>query len=64
MGGLPLLAETVTNETLVTQFTSALNTVKTDVLAFVGAALPPGLLIAGVFISVGLGVKFFKSIAK
>lgn len=45
-------------------FETALGTVQTDVLSYVTTALPVGLAIAGTFIAVKLGVKFFKSIAK
>lgn len=45
-------------------FTTSLATVKADVLTYVGIALPVGLAIAGTFIAVKLGVKFFKAVAK
>lgn len=49
---------------LVTAFETAIGTIQTDVLSFVAAAVPVALGIAGTFIAVKLGVRFFKSIAK
>lgn len=49
---------------LVTAFTTAVGTIQTDVMSFVTAALPVALAIAGTFIAVKLGIRFFKSIAK
>ena len=45
-------------------FTTALSTVQTDVMSFIGIALPVALAIMGTFIAIKLGVKFFKSTAK
>ncbi len=43
--------------------TSAFNGISEDVFYIMGAALPVGLGIAGVFIAIKLGVRFFRSIA-
>lgn len=51
-------------EGLQTVFETALSTVQTDVMGFIGKAMPVGLAIAGTFIAIRLGVKFFKSVAK
>lgn len=62
MEGLMLTGETAVS--LVDTFTTAVNTVKTDVLEFIGIALPVGLAIAGTIIAIRLGWKFFKGVAK
>lgn len=49
---------------LQTAFTTAIGTVQTDAMGFITAALPVALAIAGTFIAVKLGIKFFKSTAK
>jgi hypothetical protein len=46
--------------TLQTTFATAIGQVKTDVLGFADAALPVSLAIAGLFIAIKLGWKFFK----
>lgn len=51
-------------EALTGAFETALGSVKTDFLSMVGIALPVGLAIAGTFIAIRLGIKFFKSVAK
>lgn len=43
--------------------TSAFNGISADVFYIMGVALPVGLGIAGVFIAIKLGVRFFRSIA-
>lgn len=43
---------------------TAFTSVKTDVLSMFETALPIGLAIMGVALAIGLGVKFFKKIAK
>lgn len=52
------------SDELKTAFTTGLNTIKTDTLAMVGIALPIGLGIYGLFLSIRLGMKFFRSVAK
>lgn len=53
----------IITEGIKTAFTTAVNQIVTDVLGMIEIALPPGLIIAGVFLAVGLGIKFFKSVA-
>lgn len=62
MGTLPVVLNQAAD--LTSTFETALGTVKTDVLGYVGSALPVGLAIVGTFLAIKLGVKFFKSIAK
>lgn len=62
MGTLPVVLSEAAD--LTSTFETALGTVKTDVMSYVGAALPVGLAIVGTFLAIKLGVKFFKSIAK
>ncbi|MEE0419596.1 MAG: hypothetical protein UDG86_06070 [Lachnospiraceae bacterium] len=50
-------------EEITTAFSTALTTIKTDAMSLIATALPPALLITGVFIVVKLGVRFFKSVA-
>lgn len=49
---------------LVDVFSSALSTIQGDVMEYVKVALPVALAILGIFVSVRLGVRFFKSTAK
>lgn len=57
---MPLvLAEAVPMTTI---FQTALDTIKTDVFSYIQVALPVGLVIAGTFIAIKLGINFFKSI--
>lgn len=49
-------------EGLQTVFETALTTVQTDAMGFISKAMPVGIAIAGVFISIKLGMKFFKKI--
>lgn len=43
--------------------TAAFNGISADVFEIIGIALPIGLGIAGVFLAIRLGVKFFRGIA-
>lgn len=43
---------------------TAMSGIQTNVLSFIAAAVPVALGIAGTFIAVKLGVRFFKSVAK
>lgn len=52
------------SQDLKTAFTTGLETVKTDVSSLVTIALPVGLAIAGLFLAIKLGMKFFRSVAK
>ena len=47
-------------EEITTAFSTALTTIKTDAMSLIATALPPALLITGVFIVVKLGVRFFQ----
>lgn len=50
-------------EGITTAFTTALTTIQSDAMSLISAALPPALIIAGTFIAVKLGIRFFKSVA-
>lgn len=50
-------------EGITTAFTTALSTIQGDVMSLISVALPPALIIAGTFIAVKLGVRFFKAVA-
>lgn len=54
----------LTQDPLVSAFSTAIGVVKSDVMGYIGAALPVGLAIMGVFVAIRLGVKFFKSVAR
>lgn len=45
-------------------FSTALDIVKTDVFAFMGAVLPVALSITGAVLAVTFGIKFFKRVTK
>lgn len=46
-----------------TAFTTALNGISADVFDLMGVALPIGIGIAGVFMAIRLGMRFFHSVA-
>lgn len=50
--------------TLVTAFTSALDTIKSDVMTYIGVGLPVGLAIMGTVLAITIAVKAFKRFAK
>ena len=50
-------------EALTSSFTTAVGTVKTDVLTMISTALPAGLAIMGICLAVRIGINFFRSIA-
>lgn len=50
-------------EAMKTAFSTAVETIKSDVLAMMTVALPAGLSIMGVMLALRLGVNFFRSIA-
>ncbi len=52
------------SEALLTNFTTAVTQIKTDVLSMIGTALPAGLSIMGIGLAVSIGVRFFKSVAR
>ena len=52
------------SEALTTAISTAFTNVKSDVLDIFETAAPIGLVIMGVGLAIGLGVKFFKKIAK
>lgn len=54
----------VMSETLTSAFSTALDTIQTDVGSIIAIALPIGLAIMGIFIAIRLGIRFFRSIAK
>lgn len=45
-------------------FQTAITSVQSDFLGFMGIALPVGLAIGGAIIAIRLGWKFFKGVAK
>lgn len=47
-----------------TAFDSAIKAIQTDTTGMIQTAMPVALGIAGIFIAVKLGVKFFRSVAK
>jgi len=49
---------------MVTAFTTGLSAIKTDAVSLITVVLPIGLSIAGLFIAVQLGMRFFKVIKK
>lgn len=59
-----MLADAATTSTIQDAFSTAINSIKGDVMGMVGTALPVALAIVGVFIAVRLGIKFFKSASK
>lgn len=62
MGGVLFTLSSGTE--LTTAFGDALNSVKTDVLSYIGAALPVGLTIMGTILAIVIGVKAFKRFSK
>lgn len=50
-------------EGIQTAMTTALTTIQGDAMTMISTALPPALIIAGAFIVVRLGLRFFKSVA-
>lgn len=62
---MPGIMFTLSSEApLATAFADALGTVKTDVMGYIGAALPVGLFIMGTILAITIGVKAFKRFAK
>lgn len=51
------------SEALTGAFTTAVGTVKTDVMTMIQTALPAGLAIMGIGLAVRIGLRFFRSIA-
>jgi len=45
-------------------FTDGIEVIQTNVMDYVGAALPVALVIVGTFLAIKLGIRFFKSVAK
>lgn len=61
-----LAADTSTGmltDAMKTAVTTALNGISADVFDLMGIALPIGLGIAGVFMAIRLGIRFFHSVA-
>lgn len=50
-------------EAMKTAYTTALNGISADVFDMMAVALPIGLGIAGVFMAIRLGIRFFHSVA-
>lgn len=50
--------------TVTEAFTTAVGTIKTDVLSMIGTALPAGLTIMGIGLAVSIGIKFFRTVAR
>lgn len=48
---------------ITTAFTTGLSQIQTDAMSLISAALPIALGIAGVFMVVRLGIRFFRSVA-
>ena len=59
---MALLTESASGIT--TAFDAAIKAIQTDSMSMITTALPIALGIAGVFIAVKLGIKFFRSVAK
>lgn len=59
---MALLTESASGITTV--FDTAIKAIQTDATGMITTALPVALSIAGIFIAVKLGVKFFRSVAK
>ena len=59
---MALLSESTSGIT--TAFDTAIKAIQTDSMSMITTALPVALGIAGVFIAVKLGIKFFRSVAK
>lgn len=59
---MALLSESTSGIT--TAFDTAVKAIQSDTMSMITVALPVALGIAGVFIAVKLGIKFFRSVAK
>lgn len=59
---MALLSESTSGIT--TAFDTAVKAIQSDSMSMITVALPVALGIAGVFIAVKLGIKFFRSVAK
>lgn len=59
---MALLTESASGIT--TAFDTAIKAIQTDSMSMITTALPIALGIAGAFIAVKLGIKFFRSVAK
>lgn len=60
--GVNVLSES--GSAIQTAFDTAIKSIQTDATGMITTALPVALSIAGIFIAVKLGVKFFRSVAK
>ncbi len=52
------------SEALTQAFTTAVTTIKGDVLDMIAVALPAGLTIMGIGLAVRIGIGFFRSVAR
>lgn len=64
MAGLGIVSGAASTIDVTTMFETAIQGVQTSVMGLFGVALPVGLTIMGVSVSVGLAVKFFKKLTK
>lgn len=62
MAGLGIVSGVSSTIDVTTMFETAIQGVQTSVMGLFGVALPVGLTIMGVSVSVGLAVKFFKKL--
>lgn len=60
MGVGLLLADVAPVVTLEDAFKTALGTIQTTAMAYIGDALPVGLIIMGTMLTIGIGVKAIK----
>lgn len=60
MGGTLLLADAAATPTLEQAFQTALGTIQTTAMAYIGDALPVGLIIMGTMLAITIGVKAIK----
>lgn len=49
---------------LTTAFTTAVDSIKSDVMSMISTALPAGLAIMGIGLAVTIGIGFFRSVAR
>lgn len=50
------------DESLVSTFTSSLETMKSDILTYLGVALGAGLAVVGAYVAVKKGISFIKGV--
>ena len=57
------VATTSNMTTIIDSFKEAVQTIQTDALTMMAAAVGAGLVIAGVVLATRLGIKFFRNLA-